>query len=293
MECWGMKSIIYYFSGTGNSLHVARELQKRIPGSDVLPILDGLDNVEIKADAETVGFVFPVYFLTIPFPYKIFLNKLDLSTVQYIFAVGTRGGTKSEAFSDIDEILMKKGKKLNATLNINMVFNNMLGKDIHVPFDDELKTLEADIQEKLDTFGKIIVSEKDYIIGDKDITYRLPLWKTILFIPFRKFLIKKLFVMYQKMFFYYTTNCTGCGICEKVCLSEKIKMADCHPVWREEIVCYSCFACLNFCPQHSIQIRSGLVYKSYTNVNGRYHYPQITVNDIAGQKGEIRNDKFP
>ena len=29
---------IYYFSGTGNSLHLARELQKRIPETKLIPI---------------------------------------------------------------------------------------------------------------------------------------------------------------------------------------------------------------------------------------------------------------
>jgi flavodoxin len=34
---------IYYFSGTGNSLNVARELQKRIPKTDIIPIVSLLN----------------------------------------------------------------------------------------------------------------------------------------------------------------------------------------------------------------------------------------------------------
>jgi flavodoxin len=33
-----MRIEIYYFSGTGNSLHVARELQKRLPDAALVPI---------------------------------------------------------------------------------------------------------------------------------------------------------------------------------------------------------------------------------------------------------------
>jgi hypothetical protein len=33
----GMETEIYYFSGTGNLLFAARELQKRLPGSAILP----------------------------------------------------------------------------------------------------------------------------------------------------------------------------------------------------------------------------------------------------------------
>ena len=34
-----MSTEIYYFSGTGNSLHVAKELQKRMPETKLIPIL--------------------------------------------------------------------------------------------------------------------------------------------------------------------------------------------------------------------------------------------------------------
>ena len=50
---------IYYFSGTGNSLYVAKELQKRIPETNLIPIVSLLSKDIIKTDGETVGFVFP------------------------------------------------------------------------------------------------------------------------------------------------------------------------------------------------------------------------------------------
>jgi hypothetical protein len=34
---------VYYYSGTGNSLHIARELQRRIPEVKLLPLLRFLD----------------------------------------------------------------------------------------------------------------------------------------------------------------------------------------------------------------------------------------------------------
>jgi flavodoxin len=54
-----MSTEIYYFSGTGNSLHVAKELQKRLPGSKLIPIVSFLDNDVVIIKGETVGFVFP------------------------------------------------------------------------------------------------------------------------------------------------------------------------------------------------------------------------------------------
>ena len=57
-----MSTEIYYFSGTGNSLHVARELQKRIPETNLIPIVSLLNNNVIETNGETVGFVFPIHF---------------------------------------------------------------------------------------------------------------------------------------------------------------------------------------------------------------------------------------
>ncbi len=84
--------------------------------------------------------------------------------------------------------------------------------------------------------------------------------------------------------FYADENCSGCGVCERVCLSQKIKMIDKKPVWQKTVRCFSCEACLNFCPSQSVQMKSGRFIKFYTDTNGRYSHPYATVDDIAGQK---------
>ncbi len=76
--------------------------------------------------------------------------------------------------------------------------------------------------------------------------------------------------------FFYDDRCTGCGICEKICLARRIKLVDQRPTWQNEVVCYGCFACLNFCPEQSVQIHSTWYLRSYTRENGRYHHPAIT-----------------
>ena len=51
-----------------------------------------------------------------------------------------------------------------------------------------------------------------------------------------------------------------------------------------------CYACLNYCPQSAIQIKSKIYMKSYTVANGRYPHPFATVADIAGQKRWVSPD---
>jgi len=59
-----------------------------------------------------------------------------------------------------------------------------------------------------------------------------------------------------------------------------------RPVWKEEVKCFACFACINFCPQKAIQIISKYPIKSFTKTNGRYHHYAINYKDIAEQKGK-------
>jgi len=60
-----MMTTIYYVSGPGNSLHVARELQTRIPVSHLVPIIPCLhqDRVENQSDNVVTRFAFSYLFL--------------------------------------------------------------------------------------------------------------------------------------------------------------------------------------------------------------------------------------
>ena len=65
---------------------------------------------------------------------------------------------------------------------------------------------------------------------------------------------------------------------------EKVRMVDDRPAWQEDVKCHGCFACLNYCPEESIQVESRWYLRSYTEENGRYHHRAVTANEIARQK---------
>ena len=49
---------IYYYSGTGNSMHIARELQKRIPKTNVIPITTVQKTIFIRTqNVRVAGYV--------------------------------------------------------------------------------------------------------------------------------------------------------------------------------------------------------------------------------------------
>lgn len=282
-----MNTEIYYFSGTGNSLYVARELQKRIPDSNLIPMVSLLHKDIIQINAKSVGFVFPVHALTIPIAVKKFLKKTDMKSAEYVFAIATRYGTVFRGFKKIDQLLKKKNKHLDSHFVLNMCNNESRHKGYKVPSESDVLLLEKAVLEKLDLIKAIITTKG--ISREHDTEYTIESASN----PMIGYLIEKIVLFAMDIaeyvgganYFYYDNKCTGCGICEKVCLSKKIKMVTQKPIWQKNILCYMCFACLNYCPVQSVQINDIPFVKSYTRENGRYSHPYATVKDIAIQKG--------
>lgn len=275
-----MGTEIYYFSGTGNSFYVAKELHKKIPQSSLLPIVSLLKQDVIEITGETVGFVFPVHLATVPLPVRLFLEKLYLKSNPYIFAIATRGGTIHRAFIEVDNILKRKGRKLDAHFVLNFFDNNPRFQKYDVPAAEEIVQVQSTAQAELDIIEKIISNRKPS--REKDVTF-LEQYGFLyrFFLPLFTFLAKH---PGSNDDFYADESCSGCGICETVCLADKIKMVDMQPVWQENTKCYSCRACLNFCPVNAVQIKDASLAKSYTRQNGRYPHPFASINDIAEQK---------
>lgn len=270
---------IYYFSGTGNSLHVARELQKRLTGAELIPIISLLGKDDIVTNADAVGFVFPVHGMTVPNPVKRFIEKLEIESDGYIFAAATRGGTKCLAFKKIDKVLKKKGKALDSYFALNMASNDPKFDFYEVPTQERITEIESRLQEELDTISRIILNRETYRKEDRE------------YVPC-SYLLERLVLLGMKYaeldgardYFYSDSKCTGCGTCERVCPSGKIRMADGKPLWQNSVKCYLCYACLNFCPRQAAQINNKWYMRSYTDKNGRYPHPYATAKDIAGQK---------
>lgn len=268
---------IYYFSGTGNSLHIARELEKRIPDTEIIPLVGFLNKGVVKTSAKTVGFVFPIHMAMSPGPVRKFLEKLDSKSVEYIFAIATRFGTKHRAFIDIEEILKRKGKVLDSFFSLNMASNDPKFDDWHEATEEEIADLEVEIQKNLDSIQKIVINKEKSRKKDTTFTKGMPAFPIISsLLPF--------FNRFYSVEFYSDSKCVSCGTCEKVCLSEKIRLINEKPTWQEDVPCFSCYACVNYCPQQAIQIKSPRFFKTYTEVNGRYSHPYATVDDIARQK---------
>jgi NAD-dependent dihydropyrimidine dehydrogenase PreA subunit/flavodoxin len=288
-EARSVSTEIYYFSGTGNSLHVAQELQERIPEARLFPILSLVNQETVTTSGGKVGFVFPHYASSLPKIVHEFVQKLDLTGAHYLFAIVTRGRTETMALRQMDAILKEKGRRLDSFFVLTMPSGSapMVKGYAEIISEERVDRLESEMLARLDSIQRIIVSQqtsRERDTGDK-------LQTPPLLVPFLPLLraVSPLLVRFGKRVessfdFYYDEKCTGCGVCEKVCLAGKVQMVGERPVWQEATRCHGCFACLNYCPLESIQVESSWYLKSHTAQNGRYHHPHVGAQAIARQK---------
>ena len=120
-----MAAEIYYFSGTGNSLVVARDIAGRLDGK-LIPVASVIDGERIRTEAGVVGIVFPVHNVVnggVPSIISRFLAKLEGIASTYIFAVCTCGAGSGEALVNIEKLIKAKGGKLAAGFTVKMPFN--------------------------------------------------------------------------------------------------------------------------------------------------------------------------
>ena len=112
---------IYYFTGTGNSLAVARKIGNELEGKLLsIPLEMKKETISIKGDL--VGVVFPVYHKSLPLIIKKFIEKAQFSC-GYLFSVLTYGDTPGLANKHLKKLLQKKSVGLNSGFGVQMPYN--------------------------------------------------------------------------------------------------------------------------------------------------------------------------
>ncbi|MFX0071942.1 MAG: EFR1 family ferrodoxin [Candidatus Hermodarchaeota archaeon] len=259
-----MKRVIYYFTGTGNSLKIAEELAFKLKNTDLKNIAQFWKNDYIKPPCKEIGFIFPLHFMGLPKIIPEFIKKLDLTEVDYIFTIVTRGSSPGRAITDIMKLLKTKNKKLNLGFKINMPNNYIPAFKIESEKKQQKKFEKAN--DTLKIIAKKIQNRQNMIKKDNFIIKQVAKLNNSHFVKSVNLSDKK---------FYIDEKCNSCGICEQICPVNNIKLNNGNPIWQHQ--CLRCLACLHFCPNMAIQ------YGRRTHKKGRYHHPDIKFKDIINQ----------
>lgn len=247
--------MVFYFTGTGNSLYIAKQIEKR-PVS--IPQMMRQEQLEFSADS--IGIVSPVYGHEVPPMVKDFLQKAVFHT-DYFYMILTYGNRHGGAAELAKKLCDECGIAVHYINVIEMVDNWLPSFDMN-----EQKKLDKRVEENMAAILTDLAARKNKIseVTDADRAAH------------QQFLghMKQMPADAWQYLIRVTEHCVGCGICEKVCPSASIHVADGKAVHIPGN-CQTCLACAHACPQKAIWLAIPEV-----NPDARYRNEHISLNEI-------------
>ncbi len=258
-----MSTNVFWFSGTGNSLAVAKRLAAATAAEACLPIA--------AATASSVGIhdhlilVFPVYAWGVPAIVERFIAGLPSAVATRATVVVTHGGAPGPAAAVAATLLEGKGVAQIATHAVRMVdnFPPFGGPPKPATCDKRLQLAEAKIASlcAAAAAGAPASGPRRQLLG--------------------RFLGRPLNALFRRWIkggyrhFRKTAACTGCGLCERLCPVANIEMVDGRPVWHAR--CEFCFACFHWCPE------SAVAFGRCGPGRRRFHHPAVEAKELCGR----------
>ena len=211
------KRIILYFTATGNSLYVARQL------------------------ADEIGIVYPIYGQMPPNMVRRFIQKARLKAA-YKFAVLTYGNMQFVAAGIWDELSRKSGNAFDYITSILMVDNWLPNFDMN----EQIK-IDKHIPESLERITADIAARKHEIPSTEERARQL----FDHFIHDRGLDPEVGYLMHSEDYFVVPEACIGCAVCTEVCPRGNYELTSTGV--KTEGDCDFCFACIQNCPQKAIK----------------------------------------
>jgi ferredoxin len=259
---------IYYFTGTGNSFVVARDIAGRLHGN-LIAVRDTEHLANIVPDADITGIVFPAYYMRLPRIIERFLNKLENLEHTYLFVIITVGGIAGGALNRTQAILKKRNGILSGGFIVRMPANYIDAADSLPVFLQ--KRMFANWNKKVDRVISYIKDRKTGILENFN-----PIG-TFLFARYiEKEYSKGVFLPDIDKNFWAESHCNLCGICIKICPVHNIEIIDRTLVWKG--TCEKCLACIQWCPETAIQFGNKTINRR------RYHHPDITLAEMIRKR---------
>ena len=264
-----MNTVIYYFTGTGNTLSVARQVAAELGDTELRPIPPQMQQETIAADADAVGIAFPVYFIDMPDIVKAFVRKLRFTGTPYIFGIATCGERPGGSLFNLKRLLAENRQTLSAGFVFFMPENfigpvDLMGEAPHrqekyAAAQGRIGSVAATIRERKQNRPEGNPSAILRIGGTITRTLATTLYNT----PGR---------------LRATSRCNQCRTCERICPTRNITVEKEGVHWGNN--CTQCYACIHWCPTGAIEIGGRTTGKP------RYHHPNVTLADMIHQRGD-------
>ncbi len=260
-----MKTTLYYFSGTGNTLYLAQRLADELGDTELVSITSALKSGNLTSKSENVGILFPVYCFGTPNIIKNFVGKLNLTESQYLFTAVTYGGLLSRTLKLFMRECGAAGLNLQAGFAVQMPGNAISTYD-RIP-ENKIKSFAEILEKRVPEIAAVISEKKNAKLETKQFLFQ-PLL-TALHGNFMKQMPK------EAAKYFTTESCKLCGDCVKLCPVGNISIENKKIVWGEK--CEQCMACIQWCDNEAIQLGEKTASRK------RYHHNCISKNEIMIQ----------
>lgn len=249
--------MIIWFSGSGNSLSVARTLAEKT--QDTLLHLNDAPAANLSGE-KVIGLVYPTYSYDAPLKIKEMLGTISFPKDAYLWIVVTCGSTPGNSIFTVRKILHQQGVVVVYSRIISMPDSSAIsfGNDAQAQ-NKKLEAVPALLEE---IAGEI--NGRVRRLEHAGRTFSGTTVNSKLFFPIATAAVK------QNV---NTEKCIGCGICAKVCSNGNIAVIDKKAKVGPH--CTQCLACVHFCPQQAMEIRH-----RPTKKENQYHHPDVKVKDL-------------
>lgn len=233
--------MILYYTGTGNSRHLARILAEKL-GDELVSaaeiIREGRSG-DFRSEKPWV-FVCPTYGWQIPRIFRDFICGASLSGSREAWFVMNCGSEIGNAAKGIRTLCAEKNLRFHGVMQINMPENYIAM--FSAPSAAEAEEIVRKGELRAAEAAGLIAAGQDFPAGKPGVLDKLYSGPVNAF--FYKFCIgdKK---------FYATDRCVSCGKCAESCLLHNISLEQGRPVWHGS--CTHCMACISQCPTEAIE----------------------------------------
>jgi NAD-dependent dihydropyrimidine dehydrogenase PreA subunit len=256
-----VKSRIYYFSSTGNSLFAARLIARGIGAPEPATIVAAAEGAS-DADAELVGIVFPVYLPRAPSIVRRFLELSRFSQGAYVFAVATNNGEAGSCMREVDSALRKGGSRLCAGFGLLMPGNSVIIADMTNGPEERARRLEL-AEPAVEAIARSVLARERNDFGRGE---SLASW-----LKSRAFGLAAASYRVPRHF-HAGEACSRCGICARACPRRNVTIGATGPAWGED--CLACLGCYHACPTRTIDL------DAYTAGRLRYRHPSVRLEEL-------------
>jgi len=266
--------IIYWYSGSGNSLYIAEKIGMYLADKginvELIKICRPFDQVKLPSIDDYVGLVVPVHGYRLPKTVHSFLTEYKLNG-KYNYLITTAGGDSYNVHQDATKSGYFHQYYHNFIMPDNAIYlyepNSSQGETFYLPLiqnlTPEIETVSQGVMDRQSN------SVKNVIFGSLMTNVAGGLFKHSIKNIGKHFTVDE--------------SCIRCGQCVKLCPENNIKLTD-HIEYENN--CAACMACIEWCPKKAIN------YKDKTQSRSRYHNPFVRYNEMVSLKITFKDDRI-